>query len=100
MYSVYPYIIYNTTHTRKHPKSHIFTNNNKNLLRNLWPKPIDVLEHRSEGETNRWFPIILGVFFWRIPKTTKDVNVRHFIHCSNSCKLYHRIPVNYTIEFL
>jgi len=30
----------------------------------------------------------------RIPKATKDVNVYLFIHSSNSCKLYQRIPGN------
>ena len=35
----------------------------------------------------------------RVPKATKDVNVHFFIHNSNFCKLYLRIPVNYTSEF-
>ena len=34
----------------------------------------------------------------RIPKTTKDVHVRLFIHSNNSCKLYQRIPINYMSE--
>ena len=30
---------------------------------------------------------------------TKGVNVQFFIHSSHSCKLYRRIPLNYTSEF-
>jgi len=39
----------------------------------------------------------VGSPFWgafpsdRIPKVTKDVNVRFFTHSSNSCKLYQRL---------
>jgi len=35
----------------------------------------------------------------RIHKVIKDVNIYFFIHSSNSCKLYQRIPVNYPSEF-
>jgi len=43
-------------------------------------------------------------FFWafpsgRIPKTTKDVNVRFFLHSRNSRHAYQRIHANYTSEF-
>jgi len=34
------------------------------LLRNPWPKPTGVLEHRREGETNRWFSVFREVSFW------------------------------------
>ena len=35
----------------------------------------------------------------RMPKATKNVNSHFFIDSNNSCKLHHRIPVNYTSEF-
>jgi hypothetical protein len=35
----------------------------------------------------------------RNPKATKNVSVQFFINSSNSCKLYQRIPLNYTSEF-
>ena len=42
----------------------------------------------------------------RISKATKDVNVlslftvlQKFLSCSNSCKLYQQISVNFTSEF-
>jgi hypothetical protein len=43
-------------------------------------------------------------FFWKfsadpIPKATKDVRVHFFIYSDNCCKLYQRIPVNYTWKF-
>ena len=62
-------------------------------------KPTGVLQYCREGETNCWFPIFRGFPSDRIPKATKDVNVHFFINRSNSCKLYQRIPVNYTSEF-
>jgi hypothetical protein len=49
-------------------------------------------------------PNLDSPIFWKfpanpIPKTTKDVSVHFFIHSNNCCKLYQRIPVNYTCEF-
>ena len=35
----------------------------------------------------------------RMPKATKDVNVNFFIHSRNSCKIYHILSVNCTVEF-
>jgi len=36
----------------------------------------------------------------RNAKATKDASVYFVINSGNSCKLYHRFPVNYTGEFL
>ena len=70
------------------------------LLRNSWLKSTGVLEHWCEGETT-----VGSQFFGRftsasIIKATKDITVLFFIRNRNSCKLYQRIPVNYTREFL
>jgi hypothetical protein len=62
------------------------------LLRNTLPKPTGVLEHCHEEKQTVGSPFI-GVFpYDRVPRVTKDVNVHFFIHSSNSCKLYQRIP--------
>jgi len=62
------------------------------LLRNLWQKPTGVLEHYREGETSCLFSIFRDFASYRIPTSTKDVNVQLFIHSSNSWKFYQWIP--------
>ena len=67
----------------------------RSLLRNPWPKPTGVLEHCREGKPTVGTPFF-GVFpSDRIPKATKAVHVRFFIHSNNSCKLYKRISGNF-----
>jgi hypothetical protein len=70
------------------------------LLRNIWAKPTGVLEHRRERDANCWFSIFRGVSFWQHPEgdeRCEDVMSGtnlwdRFPSCSNSCKLYRRIP--------
>jgi hypothetical protein len=38
------------------------------LLRNHRPNPTGVLEHCHEGETNCWFSILGGFYFWPYPQ--------------------------------
>jgi hypothetical protein len=59
------------------------------FLRNPLLKPTGVLEHCREEETNCRLSIFISD---SIPNVSTDVSVRFFIHSSNSCKLYERIP--------
>ena len=67
------------------------------LLRNPWPnRPVCWRTVVKEK------PTVRSPFFGAFPtdcigKATKDVNVNIFLRSRNSCKLYKRIPVNYSI---
>ena len=55
--------------------------------KNPWPKPSGVKERPTVGSP------FFGTFpSDRNPRATNDVNVRFFIHSSNFCKWYQRIP--------
>jgi hypothetical protein len=51
-----------------------------------------------KGKSNVGSPFSLAFPSDRIPKATDDVNVHFF--SNNFCKLYQRIHINYTCEFL
>jgi hypothetical protein len=63
------------------------------LLRHSWPKSTGVLEHCCEGETIVSSPFFGAFTSFRTTKATNDINVHFFTRSSNSCKLYHRIPL-------
>jgi hypothetical protein len=69
------------------------------LIRNPQPKLTGVLEHCHKEKPAVDSPFFKAFPSVRIPKTMKYVSVHFFIHNSSSCKLYQRIPVNYTSQF-
>ena len=74
------------------------------LVRNPWPKSAGVLEHCREGETNCWFSIFRELPSDRLPKAMEVVIAYCYIHsftsCSNSSKLYQRIPGTFWRHYL
>jgi len=65
------------------------------LVRNSWPKPTGVLEHRHEWEINWWFSIFCGVSFWPHsqgyePTNEEEISLMQQSHWINTRKFRER----------